>query len=269
MKNVMPLALPFALGVAMAAPLAAMTQDDVLQAGLMPGWRTDSGHQMAGLSLALAPGWKTYWRSPGEAGIPPQFDWTGSVNVQSVRVHWPSPVIFRTNGMVTVGYTGSVVFPLEVVPVDASQPVSLSVHVDLGICKDICMPATVAVTAALPPSPDKGGPIQAALQARPETGDQAGLSAISCAVEPIADGLRVTARLALPRRGGEEGVVFEPADRSVWVSEAVVSREGGVLTAVAEMVAPSGAPFALDRSQMVITVLGGARAAEIKGCPAP
>ena len=73
-----------------------------LIAGL--GWQMQNGHHMAGLSLQLAPDWKTYWRAPGEAGIPPLFDWSGSTNVQSVRVHWPSPVVFHLNGMQTIGY---------------------------------------------------------------------------------------------------------------------------------------------------------------------
>jgi hypothetical protein len=67
----------------------------------------------------------------------------------------------------------------------------------------------------------------------------------------------------------EETVVFEPADRSVWVAEAITSRQGSTLTSVTEMVASSGAPFALDRSGLRLTVLGGARAVQIDGCPAP
>ena len=113
------------LAVTLALPAHGMTQDELLQANLLPGWRMDSGHHMAGLSLALAPGWKTYWRSPGEAGIPPEFDWSGSQNVKAVYVHWPSPVVFHTNGMQTVGYDGGVILPLEVVPEVPGQPVVL------------------------------------------------------------------------------------------------------------------------------------------------
>ena len=252
-----------------AAPLFAMTQDEVLQAALLPGWRMEGGHHMAGLELALAVGWKTYWRSPGEAGIPPQFDWSGSQNVKSVQIHWPSPVMFHTNGMQTVGYKGGVVLPLEVVPQDPAQPVHLRARVDMGVCNQICMPAMVEVAADLPAqgSDDRG--IRAALKARPENGGQAGVAAVSCAVEPIADGLRLTARITLPARGGDEAVVVEPADRSIWVAEGQTSRAAGVLTLVTDMVGPTGAPFALDRSGLRLTVLGDGRAVEIDGCPAP
>lgn len=245
-----------------------MTQDELLQASLLPGWRMEDGHHMAGLALDLAAGWKTYWRRPGEAGIPPQFDWTGSQNVKSVRIHWPSPVVFHTNGMLTVGYKGGVVLPLEVVPIDPNLPIHLQTRVDMGICKDICMPAHVNVSADLAaPGGDEAG-IRAALKARPESGGQAGVAGVSCTVEPITDGLRLTASIAMPARGQEE-VVFEPSDPAIWVAEAVTTRQAGVLTSVTEMVASSGAPFALDRSGLRLTVLGDGRAVEILGCPAP
>lgn len=246
-----------------------MTQDEVLQASLLPGWQMEGGQQMAGLSLALAPGWKTYWRSPGEAGIPPAFDWSGSQNVKSVKVHWPSPVVFHTNGMQTVGYKGGVVLPLEVVPLIPGQPVHLRARVDLGVCKEICMPALIEVKADLPAPGLQDAAISDALNARPETAAQAGLERISCVVAPIADGLRVTATLQMPARGSVETVVFEPADGAIWVSEAQSRREGGVLTSAAEMVASTGAPFALDRSGLRVTVLGDGRAVEVTGCPAP
>ena len=246
-----------------------MTQDDLVQANLLPGWRMDSGHHMAGLSLELAPGWKTYWRRPGEAGIPPAFDWSGSENVASVTIHWPSPVMFHTNGMQTVGYKGDVVLPLEVVPKVAGQPMHLRARIDMGICKDICMPAEVSVSADLAAPGADHGEIRAALKARPASAGQMGVGRVSCTVEPISDGLRLTATLEIAAQGAEEGVVFEPADPQIWVSDAENSRSGGVLTSVAELVAPGGVPFALDRSALRLTVLGGARAVEIDGCPAP
>lgn len=255
--------------LASAAPLGAMTQDELLQASLLPGWRMQDGHHMAGLSLALAPGWKTYWRRPGEAGIPPEFDWSGSENVASVRVHWPSPVVFHTNGMQTVGYKGGVVLPLEVLPKVAGQPMHLKARVDLGICNEICMPAEVTLSADLAAPGKEDADIHAALQSAPLRGG-ANLGKVSCTVEPISDGLRLTAKVEIAARGGDEGVVIEPADPTIWVSDSQTSRSGGVLTTVTEMVASSGAPFALDRSGLRLTVLGGnAQAVEISGCPAP
>ena len=251
----------------LASPALATTQDDVLRADLLPGWQMQNGHHMAGLRLRLAPDWKTYWRSPGEAGIPPLFNWSGSVNVKSVRVHWPSPVVFHTNGMQTIGYHEGVVLPLEVVPLDASKPVELRAGVDLGMCNQICMPAAVQLFAVL----DAGRPdaaIKAALKAQPVGGKAAGLRAISCEVAPIADGLRLTAVLDLPQRGAET-VVFETSDSGMWVGEAESERAGSRLIASVDLVPTSGAPFALDRSGVVVTVLGAGGSVEIAGCPAP
>jgi len=257
-------ALPAAPGTANAT-----TQDDVLQATVLTGWRTERGTQMVALRLDLAPGWKTYWRAPGDAGIPPEFDWSSSQNLRGVAIHWPSPSVFETAGYTTIGYHDHLVLPVEIEPADPSRPVTLSAVIELGICRDICMPASLALSALVeaPGAPDSA--ISAALAARPLTGREAGLSSISCAIEPIRDGLRLTATLALPPQGREETVALETADPSVWVSEATTERQGGRLTAVAELVPQSGGPFALDRSGVTVTVISDKGAVEVKGCPAP
>ncbi len=225
---------------------------------------------MAALDLQLAPQWKTYWRSPGDAGIPPQFDWTGSENVASVRFHWPAPDVFRTNGMQSIGYHDALVLPIEVTPVDPSRPVRLRARVDLGVCKDICMPASLDLAADLTLPGASDPVIRTALEAQPLTARAAGVGRVACALQPIRDGMRLTAEVDLPAQGRAEVVAIEPGIAGVWVSEAMVSREGNRLTAVVDMVPPSGAPFALNRGGIVLTVIGPAgRAVEIKGCPAP
>lgn len=240
----------------------------MFDAELLSGWQTDTGAYMAGLTLRLAPGWKTYWRSPGEAGIPPLFNWSGSENLKSVQVHWPTPAVFQTNGMQSIGYHDQVTLPLEVIAIDPAKPVRLHATVELGVCKDICMPASLDLTADLtgPGAPD--ATIQSAIAAQPEDATKAGLSAISCAVDPIDDGLQITATLQIPALGRSETVAFETGQPDIWVAEAKTTRSGGTLTTVTDMVAPTGAPFALDRSKIKLTVLAGSRAVEITGCPA-
>ncbi|MGB4909911.1 MAG: protein-disulfide reductase DsbD domain-containing protein [Tabrizicola sp.] len=252
-----------------AAPALATTQDDVLAAQLRPGWQMENGGHMAAVELELAPGWKTYWRSPGDAGIPPTFDWSGSENVKSVRLHWPAPEVFEANGMQTIGYHERLVLPVEITPKDPSRPVRLSVVMALGVCDEICLPATLELTSDLasPGAPDAS--IKAALQARAETAGEAGVTGVTCQVDPITDGLRVTARVRLPDPGHPEVVAFETANREVWVSEAVTERRGGELISMTELVPPNGAPFALDRSGITMTILAANGAVEVKGCPAP
>lgn len=254
---------------ALPLPARAADQDDVLAAGFLTGWQTDSGAHMAAIDLTLAPGWKTYWRSPGDAGIPPLFDWSGSQNLAEVRFHWPSPSVFHTNGMQTIGYHDRLVLPVEVVAKDASRPVTLAATIELGVCRDVCMPASVALRAVLAPPGAPDPAIRAALNSRPDTPREAGVTSVSCRIDPIADGLRLTAEIAMPRHGKGETVAFETADPAVWVAEAVTDRQGGTLVAMTDLVPPGGAPFALDRGQVTVTVISDAGSVEIAGCPAP
>lgn len=253
----------------MSLPARATTQAEVLSAQLLPGWRTENGTHMAALHLTLAPGWKTYWRSPGDTGIPPLFNWSGSQNLAGVRIHWPRPTVFELNGYQSIGYKHELVLPIELTATDPSQPILLRAEVDLGVCRDICMPAALSFQGQIsgPGAPDAA--IRAALDARPANAAEAGLVAIGCTVEPIADGLRITARLALPPTGGQETVVFEPGQSPIWVSESVVSRKGQHLVATADFVSNDGGPVMLNRGTIVVTVLGRESAVEIAGCPAP
>lgn len=258
------LILPFFLALAaFAAPVRALTQDDILQASLLSGYPVEGG-QMAGLLLTLTPGWKTYWRAPGEAGIPPQFDWSGSQNVKSVRIHWPVPAVFHLNGMQTIGYHDQVLLPLEVTPRDPGQPVSLRLRMELGICKDICMPARLDLARDLDQTAHMAA-IKAALRARPER-----LNDVArCEVSPSKQGLDIAARITMPTLGPDEVVAIEADDPTLWVGEAAVSRQGGTLSARAVIYTSGGAAAVLDRSSLRLTVLSQGRAVEIKGCPAP
>lgn len=250
-------------------PVAASPTAEVVRAEVLPGWRTEGLTHMAALQLTLSPGWKTYWRSPGDAGIPPQFDWAGSENVRSVRFHWPRPQVFNLNGLRSIGYRGELILPMEVTAIDPRQPIRLRAVVDLGVCRDICLPASLTLDADLPGTGAPDAVISAALHNRPATGTEAGLARIVCHVEPIADGLRLTAEIDMPSTGSPEVVVVEAGERSIWVAESVSIRAGDRLTATTELVAPSGQPFMLNRSALTVTVLGQDRAVEITGCPAP
>lgn len=236
----------------------------VIQAELLPGWQTERGTQMAGLRLTLAPGWKTYWRAPGDAGIPPSFDWTGSRNMQAVATHWPRPEVFEQNGMRTIGYQDQVVLPLELTPRKAGEPISLRGHINLGVCEDICMPMTLDIQADLP-AESHPAPIRAALKDRPMTARQAGVGDVTCSVEPTSDGLRLTTHITMPRIGGDEMAVIELPDPTVWVAEAETTRRGNQLVAVTDLV-PDGGALALNRSNVRITVLAGNQAVDIRGC---
>ena len=95
----------------------------------------------AGIEIRLAPGWKTYWRYPGDSGIPPRFDFSHSKNVKSVTVRYPAPHRLTDESGTSIGYKHGVVFPLDIVPQNAAQPVMLAVKADYAVCEKICIPA--------------------------------------------------------------------------------------------------------------------------------
>jgi DsbC/DsbD-like thiol-disulfide interchange protein len=120
---------------------------------------------LAGVEIALDEGWKTYWRMPGDAGVPPNFDWSGSSNVAALTVLYPAPKRMSEPAADTVGYKHAVLFPVEVVPKDASQPVRLSLALEFGVCREICIPAEARLSLALTPTEMASNPSPAMLAA--------------------------------------------------------------------------------------------------------
>src|SRR3954471_9670878 len=105
--------------------------------------------QRAGVEIRLASGWKTYWRYPGDSGLPPRFDFSKSRNVKSVGVRWPAPQRLADESGVSIGYKHDVVFPLEVTPEDTAKPVMLALKIDYAVCEKLCVPADGAAELTL------------------------------------------------------------------------------------------------------------------------
>jgi DsbC/DsbD-like thiol-disulfide interchange protein len=95
----------------------------------------------AGVEIRIGSGWKTYWRYPGDSGLPPRFDFSGSRNVKSATVLWPAPQKLADESGTSIGYKHDVVFPVDVIPQDASKPVMLALKIDYAVCEKICVPA--------------------------------------------------------------------------------------------------------------------------------
>lgn len=223
-------------------------------AQLLPGWTAQDGSRIAALELQLEPGWKTYWRSPGDSGLPPSFEWEGSDNLAGVTFHWPAPQAIQSGGAAELGYHERLVLPFTVRPAEAGAPIALAMQADLGLCENICVPAHLDLTA--PPAgeaPDAR--ILAALDAAPRLlADQP-----ACRIEEIADGLRVT--VALPKAA--ELAALEVTSRDdLWISVAQITGA----EATAELVGPEAAPFPLDPAHLRLTAIGAAGAVETTGC---
>ncbi|MFG6500735.1 protein-disulfide reductase DsbD domain-containing protein [Sulfitobacter sp. 1A13191] len=254
----------------LAFALPATAQDAVgtpLRGDLLTGWQQSDGRRVAAIRLRMAPGWKTYWRSPGDAGIPPEFDWSGSDNLRDVQITWPAPKVFDQGGVNSIGYAREVILPLTITPRSPGAPVTLDTSIDLGVCSDICLPQTIHLRALLDTRDSKPTPaIAAAFAARPYSGAEAGLKSAHCSLRPTARGLEIETRLALPSAGGKETVVIEPGNPNMWMSETVSQRSGNMLVASGEMIAENGTALALDRSAIRITVIGKNHAVEVTGC---
>jgi DsbC/DsbD-like thiol-disulfide interchange protein len=160
-----PILALLALSVAFAPPAVAPAQAQAAPAGVSPwsddhasrarllGGEVEDGARWAGLEIEMDPGYKTYWRHPGDSGIPAEFDWTGSRNVASVEIAWPAPGRFEDPFGAYYGYLDHVVLPLKVTPEDPTEPAVLSLSLFYGVCKEICIPATAEASLTLPPEP--------------------------------------------------------------------------------------------------------------------
>ncbi|MBZ8118178.1 hypothetical protein KUD11_05905 [Roseovarius sp. LXJ103] len=268
-----PLLHPLALiATLLITPLAALAEDlsDVVSAKLLPGWRSADGTHMAGLEITLAPGWKTYWRAPGDAGIPPQFDWRASQNLAGAEIRWPVPNRVDQDGMISIGYSGTVVLPLRLTPSRAGRDITLSGQISMGVCEDVCIPVDLTLSATLPKDGTARDPrIAAALANRPDTQKEAGVTGVSCAISAGSDGaLKLSAQMRLGDTGRDEMVVVETDNPKVWVAPTTSARNGNTLTAETELMHVEGSSFALNRQGIRITVLGGSKMVDIKGCPA-
>src|SRR6201995_4871831 len=125
-----------------------------VRAGDASPWQKDSHSQLrllagsrsgtvllGGIALQLQQGWHTYWRNPGDSGVPPRFDFSKSENVEAVTVLWPAPQKFDDGaGGVSLGYHDQLVLPLRIVAKNADKPVTLRATVDYAVCEKSCIP---------------------------------------------------------------------------------------------------------------------------------
>jgi DsbC/DsbD-like thiol-disulfide interchange protein len=136
---------------------------------LLAGSRS-GGVLLGGIAIQLEPGWKTYWRTPGDSGVPPRFDFSKSDNVEAVTILWPAPIKFDDGaGGFSLGYKKHVVLPLRIVAKNNDKPVTLRVAINYAVCDKLCIPveASSELTFASVASTEDGN-LAAALDAVPK-----------------------------------------------------------------------------------------------------
>ncbi len=147
---------------------------------LIAGGKNDDAQSLhAGVEIRLDAGWHTYWRYPGDSGVPPRFDFSGSDNVADVQVLYPAPQAITDETGTIIGYKDDVIFPLRVVPRQKDKPVTLHAKIDYAICAKLCVPVEARVQLTLAGgTANENSPLIAA-EARvpqPVSAAQAGLS---------------------------------------------------------------------------------------------
>jgi DsbC/DsbD-like thiol-disulfide interchange protein len=138
---------------ASAQDVTAWQTEAHAQARLIAGAMVKTPHASfvrAGIEIHLDPGWKTYWRYPGDTGVPPTFDFAGSNNVKSAMVLWPAPERFSdgADGH-SIGYSGQVILPLRIIPVDPAHTSALNLKLKYAVCGTLCTTAGAKLDLAL------------------------------------------------------------------------------------------------------------------------
>jgi DsbC/DsbD-like thiol-disulfide interchange protein len=211
---------------------------------------------LAGFEIALSPGAITYWRDPGDAGLPPTLDFSGSANVASVEAEFPAPKrIKEADGGEAFGYDGDVVFPLAVKPRDPAKPATLKLTADFAVCEKVCLPAKARLELTLPAAP--GSPHAGAINAALATVPRAIAPKDFGALEALgADSWRLCAA----HEDGPPRDLFVEAPEGWWLRTAPAHADGGrdcfTLT-IGDKPKDAALPVALR-----LTLTGGAGALE-------
>jgi DsbC/DsbD-like thiol-disulfide interchange protein len=214
-----------ALAVAgLAAPAIAA---DVFSTDWVAGAKSEArliaaGGSLAGFEVRLAPGAITYWRDPGDAGVPPVFDFVGSDNVAKVEPVFPAPRRIReSDGSEAFGYNSDVVFPLKIEANDPAKPVTLKLHVNFAVCEKICLPAEARLSLTLPGVHSTyAGLVEAALAAAPGVVEAKAFGELT---PDGADGWRLCA----PAEAGPARDLFIESPTGWWISAAAAPAEAG------------------------------------------
>src|SRR5205809_195531 len=136
--------------VAVHAQDASPWQSDVHSAVRLLAGSRSGAVLLGGIAFQLQPGWKTYWRTPGDSGVPPRFDFTKSENVEAVTVLWPAPLKFDDgSGCYALGYHNQVVLPLRIVAKNADKPVTLRADINYAVCEKLCIPVEASAELAI------------------------------------------------------------------------------------------------------------------------
>ncbi len=219
----------------------------------------------AGVEIKLQPGWKTYWRYPGDSGVPPRFDFAGSDNVARAKVLYPAPHLFNDETGNSLGYKTGVIFPVQITPKQPGKPVTLRLKFDYAVCEKLCIPAEGK--AELTFTPTDGAANEAALAAaensvpKPATAAEAGLTArrVTSAAKPLVE-------VAIKADGNKPMTVFVEGPSAEWALPIPTPAQGAPAGTRHFGFELDGLPPGVDPKaafDLTFTVVEGERAIEV------
>ncbi|MBC7907306.1 MAG: thioredoxin family protein [Rhodospirillaceae bacterium] len=219
-----------------------------------------------GLHFQLAPGWKIYWRTPGDAGYPPKMNWTNSVNLSQPVVSWPAPKRFQLAGLQNHGYAGEVVLPLDVPVTQPGEAAQAVLAVDYLACAQICVPQEAKLTLDLQAGPAEPSAfvhdLSRFMALVPGDGARHGVTVEK--LETVGSGDQSFLRLTV---GATEPLVHpdvfvEPADVASFEAPRVALSKDGLHATIESPVVPGTVQRPLADGPLTITLTDGGRSLE-------
>jgi suppressor for copper-sensitivity B len=136
----------------------------------------------AGLEFRFAKGWHGYWRTPGDAGIPPAVDWTASGNISNGKISWPAPHRLVIDGLQNSVYENGVILPVKLILKHVQTDTQIKASITYAACSEVCVPLQADLTLALPTGAGgtsaQSGLISSAQRRVPGSPDAAGVDVI-------------------------------------------------------------------------------------------
>jgi DsbC/DsbD-like thiol-disulfide interchange protein len=221
----------------------------------------------AGIEIKLGPNRKTYWRFPGDGGVPPRFDFTGSENVKAITVLWPAPHLFIDDGVNLIGYKGDVILPLHIVPGNEHKAVTVSLKLEYGICEKLCIPAEAQLELVLRDGATSDEAMLAAAEARVPRqialGDGEALSIRTIRREPGSTSSRIVVDVAAPDTSSVDLFAEGPTPDWALPLPKLISAENGLRRFAYDL---TGFPLGVkpEGSQLTFTAVAGDEAIEVR-----
>ena len=254
-----------------ASPWFTTEQGRVRLIAATPSVGTDASVWL-GLQFELAPHWKVYWRSPGDAGYAPSLDWAGSRNLAGAAIAWPAPERFTVLGLETMGYETAVVLPITARLAKPGEPLKLRAALQYLTCEIVCVPYETTLALELPTGPAPDGVVGlGALIARyrakvPGDGGAVGLHLEGASLETGAKPVLTLSLAADPPLEHPDAFVEGPDGVSFSAPVMVLDDPAHPLLKVRAFGTAQNLA-ALPNHNLVITVVDGSRAMETASIP--